>query len=46
MSQVNYCHSKSDREHDDLVAKVKSPTDKPIKYLVLTHNHADAARPR
>jgi hypothetical protein len=23
--------SKCDREHDDLVAKVKSPTDKPIK---------------
>jgi len=33
--------SKSDREHDDLVAKVKSLTDKPIKYVVLTHNHAD-----
>jgi len=33
--------SKSDREHDDLIAKVKSLTDKPIKYVVLTHNHAD-----
>jgi cyclase len=33
--------SKSDREHDDLVAKVKSLTDKPMKYVVLTHNHAD-----
>src|ERR1700693_5686662 len=33
--------SKSDREHDDLVAKVKSLTDKPIKYVVLTHNDAD-----
>jgi len=33
--------SKSEREHDDLVAKVKSVTDKPIKYVVLTHNHGD-----
>ena len=33
--------AKSDREHDDLIAKVKSLTDKPIKYVVLTHNHAD-----
>src|SRR5215470_16747282 len=33
--------SKNDRTHDDVVAKVKSLTDKPIKYLVLTHNHAD-----
>ena len=33
--------SKSDREHDDLVAKVKSLTDKPVKYVILTHNHAD-----
>src|ERR1700730_1054988 len=33
--------SKSNREHDDLVAKVKSLTDKPIQYVVLTHNHAD-----
>jgi glyoxylase-like metal-dependent hydrolase (beta-lactamase superfamily II) len=31
------------RAHDDLVAKVKSLTDKPIKYVVLTHNHADHA---
>ena len=29
--------------HDDIVAKVKSLTDKPIKYVVLTHNHADHA---
>lgn len=29
------------RAHDDVVAKVKSLTDKPIKYLILTHNHAD-----
>src|SRR5215467_9329187 len=33
--------SKNDRTHDDFVAKVKSLTDKPIKYVVLTHNHAD-----
>lgn len=33
--------SKSEREHDDLVAKVKSVSDKPIKYVVLTHNHGD-----
>ena len=33
--------SKNERTHDDVVAKVKSLTDKPIKYLVLTHNHAD-----
>jgi glyoxylase-like metal-dependent hydrolase (beta-lactamase superfamily II) len=33
--------SKNDRMHDDIVAKVKSLTDKPIKYVILTHNHAD-----
>ena len=33
--------SKSDREHDDLVAKVKSLTDRPVKYVILTHNHGD-----
>jgi glyoxylase-like metal-dependent hydrolase (beta-lactamase superfamily II) len=33
--------SKSDREHDDLIAKLKSVTDKPIKYVILTHNHGD-----
>ncbi len=33
--------SKSDREHDDLIAKIKSITDKPIKYVILTHNHGD-----
>ena len=32
--------SKFDRNHDDLMAKVKSLTDKPVKYVVLTHNHA------
>jgi len=33
--------SKSDREHDDLIAKIKSLTDKPVKYVILTHNHGD-----
>jgi cyclase len=33
--------TKNDRVHDDLVAKVKSLTDRPIKYAVLTHSHAD-----
>ena len=33
--------SKNDRMHDDVVAKVRSVTDKPIKYVVLTHNHQD-----
>jgi cyclase len=33
--------SKNEREHDDLIAKVKSLTDKPIKYVILTHNHGD-----
>jgi cyclase len=29
--------------HDDIVEKIKSLTDKPIKYVILTHNHADHA---
>jgi cyclase len=33
--------SKFEPMHDDIVAKVKSLTDKPIKYVILTHNHAD-----
>ena len=33
--------SKNERTHDDVVAKVRSLTNKPIKYVVLTHNHAD-----
>src|SRR5690606_38449277 len=32
--------AKTDGMHDDLVAKVASLTEKPIKYVVLTHNHA------
>ena len=33
--------SKNERIHDDVLAKVKSVTDKPIKYVILTHNHGD-----
>src|SRR6266478_387762 len=33
--------SKNDRLHDDVVAKVRSLTGKPIKYVILTHNHSD-----
>jgi len=33
--------SKNERMHDDIVAKVRSLTNQPIKYVVLTHNHAD-----
>ncbi len=33
--------TKNDRVHDDLVSKVKSLTDRPIKYAVLTHSHGD-----
>ena len=33
--------AKTEGMHDDLVAKVRSLTDQPIKYVVLTHNHAD-----
>ena len=33
--------TKNERVHDDLVAKVRSVTDRPIKYAVLTHSHAD-----
>ena len=33
--------TKNERMHDDLVARVKSLTDRPIRYAVLTHNHAD-----
>jgi glyoxylase-like metal-dependent hydrolase (beta-lactamase superfamily II) len=29
------------RAHEDVIAKVKSLSDKPIKYVVLTHNHGD-----
>ena len=33
--------SKNERMHDDIIAKVKSVTDRPIRYMVLTHNHGD-----
>jgi glyoxylase-like metal-dependent hydrolase (beta-lactamase superfamily II) len=33
--------SKYAQMHDDIVAKVRSLTDKPIKYVVLTHSHLD-----
>lgn len=33
--------SKYERMHDDIMAKVKSVTSQPIRYLVLTHNHGD-----
>jgi cyclase len=33
--------SKNERMHDDIVLKVRSLTNAPIKYVVLTHNHAD-----
>src|SRR5690606_7030867 len=33
--------AKTDGMHDDLVAKVQSLTDQPIKYVVLTHHHPD-----
>lgn len=35
--------SKSDQEHDDLIAKLKTLTDRPVKYVILTHNHGDHA---
>jgi cyclase len=40
-SAVVLIDSKSDREHEDLIAKVKTLSDKPVKYVVLTHNHGD-----
>lgn len=33
--------SKNERMHDDVVAKVRSLTPLPIKYVILTHNHGD-----
>src|SRR3954454_16960257 len=33
--------SKNERIHDDVVQKIKSLTNNPVKYLILTHNHGD-----
>ena len=33
--------TKFDRNHDDVVAKVKGLTDKPVKYIINTHAHVD-----
>jgi glyoxylase-like metal-dependent hydrolase (beta-lactamase superfamily II) len=33
--------SKNERNHDELVAKAKTLTDKPIKYVINTHAHTD-----
>jgi len=33
--------SKNASMHDDIVAKVRSLTSQPIKYVILTHNHPD-----
>jgi glyoxylase-like metal-dependent hydrolase (beta-lactamase superfamily II) len=35
--------SKFERVHDDIRSKIKSLTNQPVKYLVLTHNHGDHA---
>lgn len=32
---------KYDQDHEQIVAKVKSVTDKPVKYILSTHYHAD-----
>lgn len=33
--------SKFERVHDDIRSKIKSLTNQPVKYVILTHNHAD-----
>jgi cyclase len=33
--------AKNEQMHDEVVAQVRSLTDKPIRYVVLTHNHGD-----
>jgi glyoxylase-like metal-dependent hydrolase (beta-lactamase superfamily II) len=33
--------TKFDRNHDDVAAKVKGLTDKPVKYIINTHAHVD-----
>src|SRR5213595_279405 len=32
---------KFERDHDTIVSKVKSVTDRPIKYVLSTHHHSD-----
>ena len=32
---------KFDRDHEEIVAKVKSVTDQPVKYVLSTHHHSD-----
>ena len=36
--------ARNERMHDDIMAKVRSITDQPIRYVILTHNHADHTR--
>src|SRR5215216_3392860 len=31
----------SDQNYDGLMAQIKTVTDKPVKYLIVTHHHAD-----
>src|SRR5215470_11619548 len=33
--------SKFERNHDDVSSKIKSITNQPVKYVILTHNHGD-----
>jgi glyoxylase-like metal-dependent hydrolase (beta-lactamase superfamily II) len=33
--------SKNEKMHEDILAKVKSVTAQPVKYMILTHNHGD-----
>jgi cyclase len=33
--------TKFERSHDEIIARLKSVTDKPIKFIIITHTHAD-----
>src|SRR5207248_5389227 len=35
---------KFDQDHENIVAKVKSVTNQPVKYVLSTHHHADHSR--
>jgi glyoxylase-like metal-dependent hydrolase (beta-lactamase superfamily II) len=35
--------SKNDKIHEDVLGKIKSLTNQPVRYVVLTHNHGDHA---